>query len=344
MKAPESMRMPDQPALPWPVVFAAAGISVFVVIAVAVTFGAKSLTTSQLWHAMMSYDSSSVADVVVIKMRLPRIAAGILVGASLAVAGVVMQAMTQNPLASPSLMGLNAGGSLLLVLGVAFVPGLTLTGAIMLSFVGAGVGAGLVYLLAAASPKANTPVHMALAGMIVSILLGAVTQGLVQQLELAADMLFWAVGGLSNTWWSQVVLLIPPISIAMVGALILAPQWTVLSLGNDSAIGLGVNVRWIYLAGSVIVLLLAGSAIAAAGPVMFVGLMVPHICRFLVGTDCRKVIPLAMVLGALLVVLADTICRGMTQGRLPLGAITGALGGIVFVMLARRGGRLGDPT
>jgi iron complex transport system permease protein len=210
-----------------------------------------------------------------------------------------------------------------------------------LSFLGAGMGAGLVYLLTMLSPQNKTPLHMALAGMIVSVLLGALTQGIVHQLQLSGDMLFFGFGGLGNTMWSEVAIVVPFVFIALVAAMALAPQWTVLSLGNDSAVGLGLNVQWLYLAGSIIVLLLAGSAIAVAGPVALVGLMVPHVCRFLVGTDCRKVIPLAIVLGALLVVSADTICRTLTAGRVPLGAVTGMIGGVAIVILGRGKGSLG---
>ena len=307
---------------------------------VSACLGVRMTSTDQFWQAITAYQANNPLHVIIVEMRLPRILVGALVGASLAVAGVIMQAMTQNPLASPSLMGLNAGGTLLLALGVAFIPNLTLPGAIALSFIGAGLGALLVYLLVAASPRGSSPVRMVLAGMIVSILLGALTQGLVQQLQLAFDMLFWAVGGLSSTRWEQFWPILPPMTVGFLAAMALAPQWTILSLGNDSAVGLGINLRWTRLWGPVIVLLLAGSSIAVAGPVMLVGLIVPHISRFLVGMDCRKVLPLAMALGAILVVAADTICRALTQSQLPLGALTALIGGIVFVVLARRGPRL----
>lgn len=335
------MKPSGQSLIPWPVVCALALVGILAITAASICMGARTVALDDIWQSLTAYNPNDISHIIIVQMRIPRVIVGVLVGASLAVAGVIMQSMTQNPLASPSLMGLSAGGSLLLVLGVAFIPGLTMTIAIALSFVGAGIGAGLVYLLTMLSPRNKTPLHMALAGMIVSILLGALTQGLVQQLQLRADMLFFAVGGLSNTVWSQVAIVMPFVFVALIAAMVLAPQWTVLSLGNDSAVGLGINVRWIFLAGSIVVLLLAGAAIAVAGPVALVGLIVPHICRFLVGTDCRKIIPLAMVLGGMLVVSADTICRTLTDGRLPLGAITGMIGGVAIIILGRGKGSLG---
>jgi iron complex transport system permease protein len=335
------MKPSGQPLLPWPFVAALAVVGIIAVMAASICMGPRPVACEQVWRSVTAYDSCDIAHIIVVQMRMPRVIIGVLVGASLAVAGVIMQSMTQNPLASPSLMGLNAGGSLLLTLGVAIIPNLTLTGAIALSFVGAGIGAGLVYLLTILSPLNRTPIHMALAGMIVSILLGAITQGLVLQMQLRNDLLFFAVGGLSNTVWSQVGIVVLPVFAAMTGAMVLAPQWTVLSLGNDSAVGLGLRVRWVFLAGSLVILLLAGAAIAVAGPVALVGLIVPHVCRFLVGTDCRKIIPLAMILGAITVVSADAICRTFTGGRLPLGAITGMMGGVAIVILGRGKGSLG---
>ncbi len=329
------MKPSGQPLLPWPIVTALALVGIVAVVAASTCMGPHDVAYEQAWRSLSAYESSSIDHIIIVQMRLPRVVIGMLIGASLAVAGVIMQSMTQNPLASPSLMGLSSGGSLLLAVGVATIPDLTLFGAIGFSFAGSGVGAGMVYLLTMLSPRNKAPIHMALAGIIVSILLGAVTQAVVLQMQLRNALLFFAVGGLSNTIWSQVAIVTPFVAVAMIAAMALAPQWTVLSLGNDSAIGLGINIRWIFLAGSIIVLLLAGAATVVAGPVALVGLIVPHICRFLVGNDCRKVIPLAMILGAMMVVSADAICRTYTGGRLPLGAITGMIGGVAIIILGR---------
>jgi iron complex transport system permease protein len=260
-----------------------------------------------------------------------------LVGASLATAGAVMQAMTRNPLAGPTIMGLNAGASFAVVLAFAFAPALAYTGVIISSFLGAALGAGLTYGITYLSPGANRPGKLAIAGAAVGALLEALTRGMVVVFELAQDVLFYTAGGVQGTQWEQVALATPWIAAGLGAAILLAPSLSVLSFGSAVAIGVGARVRAVRGVATVAVLLLAGSAVSVAGGVGFVGLAVPHIARFLTGPDYRWVIPGSMILGAALVVLADLGARMVNPPyETPVGLITAIVGVPFFLLLARR--------
>ncbi len=304
-----------------------------------VTVGAVRTPPATVWEAVFGTDNASTAHEVVRSLRLPRAVVGAMVGAALAMAGALMQGLTRNPLASPSLMGLNAGASLALVVLMAVYPGLGHTPLIVAGFVGASVGALLVFGVGALSPAGLTPVRLALAGAAVSGLLGAFTTGLVLLYGIAQGLLFYSVGGVQNASWRQALLFAPWWLAGTVLATVIAPRLTVLALGDDVAVGLGQRLRATRAIGTLAVLALAGGAVAVAGNVAFVGLVAPHLARYFVGVDYRKVVPIAGLLGALLVVVADGVGRLIRPPfETPVGLLTAVIGVPFLLYYARRVG------
>ncbi|ODT81517.1 MAG: ferrichrome ABC transporter permease [Pelagibacterium sp. SCN 64-44] len=302
-----------------------------------ISVGAAGIDLLTVWQAVALFDPSQPNHLVIQEFRLPRVLASASVGACLGVAGALMQGMTRNPLASPSLMGLNAGAGLMLVLGLVLFPWLDFTGLIVLSFLGAAMGAGLVFGLGAMQRGGLTPVRLALAGAAVSALFGALTTGIVIFTGIAQDVLFYTAGGVQGIRWPQLSLALPWMMAGLVLALALSRGISLISLGEDVAIGLGQRTGLVRAGGIMATLLLAGSAVALAGGVGFVGLVVPHLSRFLVGLDYRWIIPCAALGGACLLVFADLAARMINPPfETPLGLITALIGVPFFLWLARR--------
>ena len=302
-----------------------------------VSVGAADIDLATVWQAVFSYDPVQTTHQIIQEVRLPRVVIGAMVGAAFAVAGAIMQGMTRNPLASPSIMGLNAGAAFFLVLSFVLLPGLSYTGLIIASFFGAGFGALLVFGVGSLSRGGLTPVKLALSGAAVTALLTSLTTGLTLYFNLAQNVLFYTAGGVQGTRWEQVQLMLPWFLLALVSGLALSRSVTVLSLGDEVAKGLGLQTGLVKALCTVVVLLLAGAAVAVAGGVGFVGLVVPHVARFLVGLDYRLIIPSSALLGALLLVLADLGARTLNPPfETPVGLITALIGVPFFLYLARR--------
>ena len=334
--SPEGFRVRSRPGAAVLLFFLSAAALVLGV-AWSVSVGAANIDFRTVWTAVFAYNPELTAHQIIQEVRLPRVVIGAMVGACFAVAGAIMQGMTRNPLASPSIMGLNAGAGFFLVLAFAFMPGMSYTGLILVSFFGAGFGAALVFGIGSLSRGGLTPVKLALAGAAVTALLSSLTTGLVIYYDLAQDVLFYTAGGVQGTRWEQVRLMLPWFAVGMLAAIAISRHITVLSLGDDIAVGLGQRTGLVKAAGTVIVLLLAGAAVAVAGGVGFIGLVIPHIARFLVGLDYRLIIPSSMLLGALLLVLADLGARMVNPPfETPVGLITALVGVPFFLYLARR--------
>jgi iron complex transport system permease protein len=289
--------------------------------------------------AVFRHDPERTEHVIVRDGRLPRAVAAVLVGASLAVAGAIMQAVTRNPLASPGIMGLNTGASFAMVLAMAFGSGFSRGGMMLVSVAGAALGAALVYSLGSLSRSGLTPVRLALTGIAVSTLLGALGNGVTIYFDLGQDLLLWSARGTEAVQWPDVAMFLPFALFGLLAAWALAPSLGVLALGNQVARGLGQRTKLVRLLASAIVLALAGGAVAVAGPIGFVGLMVPHLVRSLVGMDHRRVIPGAALLGALLVLSADVAARWATaplKTPVPVSVVTALFGVPFFLYLICR--------
>lgn len=318
-----------------------AGVMILVAgLLMSVLNGAAAISPNTVLHSLFAFNAGNPDHLVIREIRLPRALAAALAGSCLAVAGAIMQGMTRNPLASPSLMGLNAGAGLLLAVGVAFLPWLGFSGLIVLSLAGAALGAAMVYGIGSAHPGGLSPVRLALAGAIVSALLGALTTILVTYYRIAQDILFYVAGGVQGVQWPQLLLVLPWMGVGMAAALALSRAVSLLALGTEVATGLGQNVRLARIGGTLATLLLAGSAVALAGGIGFVGLVVPHMVRSILGLDYRWIIPGSAVAGATLVVIADLLARMVNPPfETPIGLITALVGVPFFLYLARRDGR-----
>lgn len=301
-----------------------------------ILIGATDINYRTVWEAIFHFDPDLTQHQIIQSIRLPRALAGAMVGGCFAVAGAIMQGMTRNPLASPSLMGINAGAAFALAVIFAFYPGLSYHYVILFSFVGAALSVVIVHGIGSTRGGVN-PIRLVLAGTAVSALLSSLSAGIAIYYHISQDVAFWYAGGVAGIKWVQIKWITPWIMGGMIGALMISRSITVLNLGQDIATGLGQKTKGIQVIGTVIVLVLAGTAVATVGPIGFIGLVVPHIARFLVGVDYRWVIPCSALLGGLLLVLADIGARMINAPyETPVGAITALIGVPFFLYLARK--------
>lgn len=302
-----------------------------------ISVGAVDISFGEVWRAIFHYNSENTQHLIILQLRLPRAIAGALVGAAFAVAGAIMQGVKRNPLSDPGILGINAGAGFMLALCFAFLPQLPFHYVILLSFLGAAIGTGLVYGISALARGGVTPVRIVLAGSSVSALLLALSEGIAISFHIGQDLAFWFAGGVAGTKWLQIDIMAPWILGALACAFVISPWITLLSMGEDVATGLGLRIGLVKLAAFVLVLVLAGAAVATVGAIGFIGLIIPHIVRYLVGVDYRWIIPTSAVLGGLLVVAADIGARMINPPfETPIGAIITLVGVPFFLYLARR--------
>jgi iron complex transport system permease protein len=299
--------------------------------------GAKEIPLPEVWSAVFA-PTGTENDIVVRSLRAPRTILGVAVGVALGMAGALMQGHTRNPLAEPGLLGVSAGAAFLVVLGIHAFGVSSPSGYVWFAFVGAFGASVLVFVLGSASRDGATPVTLALAGVAVSALLGAFTSALVLADDQTLDQYrFWAVGSLAGRDAEVAVQVAPFLLVGVLLALVNSPGLNLLSLGEDVARGLGVNLtatRWTGLAA---ITLLTGAATAACGPIAFVGLVVPHVCRALTGPDHRWLVPASGLAGAVLLLTADVVGRVVVRpGELQVGIVLALVGAPFFVLLVRR--------
>ncbi|MBD2846711.1 iron ABC transporter permease [Paenibacillus sp. IB182496] len=305
-------------------------------IALSISFGAASIGLKEVWGAMFAFNPELTNHQIIQELRMPRAVAAALVGAALAVAGTLMQGMTRNPLADSGLLGINAGAGFVLAVCFAFFPGLSFGTLILFSFVGAGLGAGLVFGVGSLAQGGLSPVRLAIAGAAVTALLTALSEGIALHFQIGQDLAFWYAGGVQGVQWKEIMRIGPWIVAALAGSMLLSRSITVLSLGEEVAASLGQRNRLVKALASLAVLVLAGAAVAVAGMIGFVGLMIPHLTRYLVGRDYRWIISCSAVLGALLLVLGDLAARMINPPEeTPVAALIALIGVPFFLYLAR---------
>ena len=316
---------------------AAATVLLLLSLALSLAYGQADISLRSVLGALTDFDGSP-AQIIVRTVRVPRALIAMMVGSSLGVAGALMQALTRNPLASPGTLGVNAGAAALVVVAVFLFRLPSLTMYAWFAFAGAGLTALFVYALAGAGRRAVTPLRLTVAGAAVTALLASVTQAVMVINERTLDEIrFWLAGSVAGRDFGILLQVLPYMLLGLIGALALARQITILSLGEDVAKGLGQQTAWIKGAAVVLIVLLAGSAVAAAGPIGFIGLAVPHISRWIAGTDYRWVLPYTAVLGAVLLLLADVGARFVIfPEEVPVGVMTALVGAPFFIWLARR--------
>jgi len=302
-----------------------------------VALGARPLSLETVLQALTSPDPAN-GDHAVVLSRVPRTVAALLIGAALGLAGTALQGMTRNPLADPGIMGLNAGAAFAVVTAI-YVFGITsFTGYVWFALAGTAVAALIVYSVASLGREGATPVKLALAGAgLTAGLTSLLSAILVTSRQTLDTFRFWQVGTVSGRGWDVLLPLIPFLA---VGAAILLASGRLLnglSLGDDVARGLGQNVNLSRGIMAVGVVLLCGAATAAAGPIAFLGLVIPHLVRGLTGPDYRWILVLAAVLAPVLLLVSDVVGRlVLPPGEVPVGIMTAVIGAPVFIAIIRR--------
>lgn len=310
----------------------AALAALVVVVVASIAIGSNALSPAAVWHALFDY-TGSYDDAVVRDSRLPRTVLGVLVGVALGLAGALLQGITRNPIAEPGVLGINHGAALAIVLASTTL-GVRGTGALVwFAFAGAVGATLLVYALGGVVSR----VRLVLAGVAVQATFVGVNQAMqVIDTNTLDQMRFWLVGTLANRDVDALAALLPFLIVGVGLAMAATRGLNALALGEDSARGLGANPAVTRTLSMLAVGLLCGTATAAAGPIAFVGLMIPHLVRMLIGQDQRWALPLCMVLGPVLVLGCDVLGRYLgAPGELQVGIVTDVVGGLVFLALVR---------
>lgn len=310
-------------------------------IIISVSLGAKNIDFSTIMRSLFN-DNNDVNTKIIRDVRIPRAIAAALVGGFLAVSGAIMQGITRNPIAEPSVMGITQGATFMIA--IAFVlqriyPNLVIGSfkLMIFAFLGASISGFLVYFISSRSARKVDPVKLALAGTALGTLLISLAMGLAMYFNLSQQLSFWIAGGLLSAKWEGVKLLFIVGGVSFIGAMIMAPKITILSLGEEVAIGLGQKTNLVRFLSILIVIFLTGASVSVAGNIVFVGLIVPQIAKRIVGADYRYIIPSSMILGSVLLVYSDILARMINPPyETPIGSLTALLGVPIFIHLVRK--------
>jgi len=302
-----------------------------------IAFGAADIKFQTVWATIFAFNRDDTSHLIIQTLRLPRAITAMLVGAALGVAGAVMQGLTRNPLADPGLLGIQAGATLAVVGGIFLFQIHSLPVYAIFAFIGGTLTALVVYAIGSIGRGGPTPFKLTIAGAALSSLLASLTTSILMFNQRSLEEVrFWLAGSVAGREMSLVLEATPFIACGLVLAFGLGRQITTLSLGEDIARGLGLNVGWIKLICAGTVVVLAGSAVALAGPIGFIGLIIPHVVRMFAGVDYRWVLPYSALLGASLLVLSDLLGRVIVRPfEMPVGIVTAAIGGPLFIYLVR---------
>ncbi|HCE4529607.1 TPA: iron chelate uptake ABC transporter family permease subunit [Vibrio parahaemolyticus] len=297
-----------------------------------------SLSVNDLTSYWFAFDEGNMLHQILATLRAPRTYAGLLIGASLAVSGVLMQGLTRNPLASPSILGINAGAACFMALASIGVPFFSQLNPIINAVLGALLSGGAVMLLGGFFSARSHPLRLVLAGIAMSaLLIGLTRASVIFADDMAYSVLHWLTGSLSAVDSEQWQQLWPFATLGLVLAMGLARNLNLLALGDEVAVGLGGNIRLTRLISGLAVVLLAGTSVAIAGPIGFVGLLVPHLVRPIVGHNYHILIPVSALCGAALVTWSDALSRAIAfPAETPVGVITALLGTPCFIVIAMR--------
>ncbi|HHX8288378.1 TPA: FecCD family ABC transporter permease [Vibrio diabolicus] len=297
-----------------------------------------SLSVNDLTSYWFAFDEGNMLHQILATLRAPRTYAGLLIGASLAVSGVLMQGLTRNPLASPSILGINAGAACFMALASIGVPFFSQLNPIINAVFGALLSGGAVMLLGGFFSARSHPLRLVLAGIAISaLLIGLTRASVILADDMAYSVLHWLTGSLSAVDSQQWQQLWPFATLGLVLAMGLARNLNLLALGDEVAVGLGGNIRLTRLISGLAVVLLAGTSVAIAGPIGFVGLLVPHLVRPIVGHNYHILIPVSALCGAALVTWSDALSRSIAfPAETPVGVITALLGTPCFIVIAMR--------
>lgn len=314
------------------------GAALLAITMLSLTTGARAIPPAHVWAALTAFDPSSTEHRIVLDLRLPRTIVGLMVGAALGLSGAVLQGATRNPLADPTILGINAGASLAVVLGVALLGVSQLSIYVWLAFAGAGVAMLVVYAVASLGREGATPIKLALAGAAITAVLHSIINAILLTSPRTLDEVrFWQVGSLSGRTIDIAIQVAPFMVLGMVLALATARLLDGLSMGDDVARALGQRIGLSRGMAGLAAVILAGASTAAAGPIAFVGLTVPHVARAITGPGYRWILPYSMLMAPILLLGADVLGRIIAPpGEVQVGIVTAFLGAPFFIALVRR--------
>ncbi|MDF2661540.1 MAG: Iron compound transporter, permease [Paenibacillus sp.] len=308
-------------------------------LAASIMLGATNYSWGTAWQAMFQYNEAMPEQIIIRTTRVPRALIAAAVGASLAVAGALMQAMTRNPLAAPSVLGINASATFFLVAAALVFSVDGLYPLLTVSFLGASVGAALVYALGAVGRDGLTPLKIILAGSAITALFSSFTQTLlVLNKQGLNTVLFWLTGSIAGRSPDLLIAVLPFMLAGWIAAVLLAKDMNLLMMGEETAKGMGQRIAFVKGALGILIVVLAGGSVSVAGPIGFIGIVIPHIARFITGIDNRWVIPYSALLGAILLIVADLAARFvMVPEEIPVGVMTAVVGAPFYIYIARKG-------
>lgn len=320
------------------IIFTAAGAAgIIVMLFLTLVFGAVKLDMDTIFDAFFHFNPDIFEHITVLNIRLPRFVADLIVGSALSVAGAIMQGTTKNPMADSGIMGIGSGSTLGVVIVLAFFPGAGRFTKMGISSLGAGLVTLLIYAIAFVGKGRITPDRMVLSGMAISTLLSSLTTAIILKQGLMNQMLRYTSGSSANTIWMDLYIALPFFAFGIITAIIISRSLTVMNLGEDVSRGLGANTALIRTLSTIIVLILSAVAVVIIGPVAYIGLMIPYIARYLVGTDYRLVLPVCAIYGALFVSVVDFAAKNIHPGmEFPIGLLITIIGVPFFVYVSRR--------
>lgn len=303
-----------------------------------ISLGAKNIAFSKVIEVLLGNDPDSL-DAAIILQRIPRTVFGILAGGALGISGALMQSITRNPIADPSILGVNTGASLFVVAGIAFFNITVAYQYIWLAIIGAGVTAVFVYSVASMGKDGATPLKLALSGSAVSIVLGSLVSTIMLPNNRVMEAFrFWQVGSIGSATWENIMLISPFLIVGFIISMFISGYLNNLALGDEAATALGTNVVMTRTIGALSSVLLCGATTALAGPIGFVGLIIPHIIRLIFGSEMSKMLPLSFLGSAILMLVSDIIGRVISlPGETEVGIVTAVIGAPVFILAIRKG-------
>ena len=300
-------------------------------------WGSRYIDFREVIHALT--DSSDMSfNALVVRERIPRTVFSLIAGACLGVSGALMQSITRNPIADPSILGVNTGASLFVVAGITFFNLNTASEYIWFAIVGAMITASCVYSIASIGAGGITPIKLALAGAAISAILSSLVSLIIlPRADVMDAYRFWQVGSLSGATWEGIKSVLPFLIVGLIISIISTPALNALALGDEVATGLGVNTGLVRIACAIAGVILCGATTAIAGPIGFVGLMIPHTVRLIFGSDMKNLVPMSAIGGAILLTASDVIGRVIgSPSELEVGIITAFLGAPILIMIARK--------
>ena len=303
-----------------------------------ISLGAKSIAFTKVIDVLLGNDPDSL-EAAILLQRIPRTVFGILAGGALGISGALMQSITRNPIADPSILGVNTGASLFVVAGIAFFNITVAYQYIWLAIIGAGVTAVFVYSVASMGKDGATPLKLALSGSAVSIVLGSLVSTIMLPNNRVMEAFrFWQVGSIGSATWESIMLISPFLIVGFIISMFISGYLNNLALGDEAATALGTNVVMTRTIGALSSVLLCGATTALAGPIGFVGLIIPHIIRLIFGSEMSKMLPLSFLGSAILMLVSDIIGRIISlPGETEVGIVTAVIGAPVFILAIRKG-------